>query len=120
MSEVYALTTDGFLPHLKSLRIYVQHSIITTVASALPATTSLRMPNLETFDIYLYQRCRPNENEEEVKWTAVETLTSRSVMPRLRRCSLIYGLLTSAEIPHISQFLFDIEERQIRIQYAFQ
>ena len=119
MSDVYLLAVDGFLPHLKSLRIYVQHAIVTTVSSALPPTASLCMSNLKTFDLYLNQRRRPNEDEEEVKWITVETLTSRSVMPRLRRCSLIYGLSTSAEIPHISQFLFDIDERHIRIQYAF-
>lgn len=119
MSDVYLLAADGFLPHLKWLRIYVQRSIITTISSELPSITSLRLPNLETFDLYLEHQQTENEDEEEVKWTTVKKLTSRSVMPRLRRCSLIYALPTSDEISDISQFLFDIDERQIRLQYVF-
>ena len=119
MSEVYSLSVDGFLPHLKLLRIYVRRSVITTISSALPATTSLHLPNLETFDLYLEHQQRSNEDEEGVEWTIVEKLTSRSVMPRLRQCSLFYALSTNAEISDISQFLFDIDERQIRIRYVF-
>jgi hypothetical protein len=120
MSDVYALAVDGFFPRLQSLRIYVQKSVIKTVSSGLPATTSLRMPNLETFDLYLKQRGQEDEGEEQVKWTTVETLTSHSVMPRLRRYSLIYGLSTSTEIRHIFQSsIFDNDERHIRIQFAF-
>lgn len=120
MSEVYALAVDGFLPHLRFLRVYVNRSIIKTVLLELSSTTSLRMRNLETFDLYLKQRCKPNEGgEEEVEWPTVETLTSPSVMPRLRQFSLIYTLSTSAEIRQISQFLLHNIDRHIRTRFAF-
>jgi hypothetical protein len=119
MSDVYALAVDGFFPCLQSLCIYVGKAVIKTVSSGLPATASLRMPNLETFDLHLKQRGEAGEGEEQVKWKTVETLTSRSVMPRLRRYSLIYSLSTSAEIQHIFQSpLFDHGKRQIRVQFA--
>jgi len=119
MSDMYALVVDGFFPRLQSLRIYVQKSVIKTVSSGLPAIASLRMPSLETFDLYLKQRGEAEEGEEQVKWTTIETLTAHSVMPRLRRCSLIYTLQTSAEIRHIFQSsLFDNDERHIRVRFG--
>jgi hypothetical protein len=120
MSDVYALAVDGFFPRLRSLRIGVRKSVTKTVSSGLPDIASLRMPNLETFDLYLKQRGIEDEGEEQVKWATLETLTSHSVMPRLRRYSLIYGLSTNVEIRHIFQSsLFDNDERQIRIRFAF-
>ena len=120
MSDVYAMAVDGFFPCLKSLRVYVMNTYIKTVLNGRPAIASLRMPNLETFDLHLKQQGEADEGEEQVNWTVVETLTSRSVMPRLRRYSLIYGLLTSAEIRHIFQSsLIDYDDRDIRMQFAF-
>ena len=115
MSDIYVLATDGFLPQLRLLRIYVQRSITKTIS----AMTSLCLPNLETFDLYLKDRREPEQGEEEVKWATVEILTSPTIMPRLRRYSLIYGLSTSAEIRDISQFLFDNDKRDIHIRFAF-
>lgn len=105
--------------HLKSFRIYVRRFITTTIPSELPITKSLLTPNLESFDLYLQDQRRTNDDNEEVKWTIVEKLIFHFVMSRLRRCSLIYGLSTSAEISDICQFHFDIDERHICIQYAF-
>jgi hypothetical protein len=120
LSDVYALAVDGFFPRLQSLRIYVQKSVIKMVSSGLPAIASLRMPNLETFDLYLKQRGEVEEGEEQVEWTTVEKLTSHSVMPRLRRYSMIYTLQTSAEIRNIFQSsLFDNDERHIRVRFGF-
>lgn len=119
MSDIYVLATDGFLPQLRLLRIYVQRSITKTISSGFSAMTSLCLPNLETFDLYLKDRREPEQGEEEVKWATVEILTSPTIMPRLRRYSLIYGLSTSAEIRDISQFLFDNYKRDIHIRFAF-
>lgn len=119
MSDVYALAVDGFLPRLQSLRIYVQKSVIQTASSGLLTTTSLHMPNLESFVLYLRKRDKAGEGEEQVKWTTVETLSSHSVMPRLRRYSLIYTLETSAEIGHIFQsFLFSNDKRNVRVRFG--
>jgi hypothetical protein len=117
MSDVYELVIDGFFPRLQSLRIHVNKSVIKTVSSGLAAIENLRMPNLETFDLYLKQRGQADGGEEQVQWTTVETLTSHSVMPRLRRYSLIYSLQTSVEIRHIFQSsLFHNDERQIHVR----
>jgi len=119
MSDVYALAADKFLPRLHSLRIYVHKSVIKTISTRLSAIANLRMPTLETFDLCLQRRAQADEDEEEVKWTTVETLTSQFVMPHLRRCSLIYSLSTSVEIRHIFQSsLFNNDERHIRVQFA--
>ncbi|CAF4072729.1 unnamed protein product, partial [Rotaria sp. Silwood2] len=119
MSDVYVLAVDGFFPRLQSLRIYVHKCVIKTVSTGLPAIANLHMPNLETFDLYLKKRGETNEGEEQVKWATVEILTSHSVMPRLRRYSLIYSLLTSVEIRHIFQSsLFNNDNRHIRVQFA--
>jgi hypothetical protein len=114
MSDVYTLAVDGFFPRLRSLRIHVNKVVIKTVSTGLPSTTSLRMPKLETFDLYLKR-----EKEEELKWAAVETLTSYSVMPRLRRFSLVYGLSTSTEIRHIFESsLFNNDNRHICVRFV--
>ena len=119
MSDVYALAVDGFLPRLQSLHIYVRKSVIQPVSSGLLATTSLHMPNLESFVLYLRERGEAEEGEEQVKWTNVETLSSHSVMPRLRRYSLIYTLETSTEIGHIFQsFLFNNDKRNVRVRFG--
>ncbi len=119
MSDVYELAVDGFFPRLQSLRIYVNKSVIKTVSSGLPAIAKLRMPTLETFNLYLKQRGQAGEGEEQVQWTTLETLTSHSVMPRLRRYSLIYNLQTSVEIRHIFQSsLFHNDERNIDVRFG--
>ncbi|CAF3913950.1 unnamed protein product [Rotaria sordida] len=77
------------------------------------------MPNLETFDLYVKKQGKANEGEEKVEWATLETLTSHSVMPRLRRYSFIYNLSISDEIQHIFQSsLFNNDKRHIRIQFA--
>jgi hypothetical protein len=73
MSDVYELAVDGFFPRLQSLRIYVNKSVIKTVSSGLPAIAKLRMPTLETFNLYLKQRGQAGEGEEQVQWTTLET-----------------------------------------------
>jgi hypothetical protein len=119
MTDVYALAVDGFFPWLQSLHIFVKKSVIKTVSSGLSAVANLRMPNLETFVLYLKQRGEADEGEEQVKWTNVETLTSHSVMPRLRRYSLVYSLLTSFEIRHIFESsIFYNDERNIDIRFG--
>jgi hypothetical protein len=119
MSDVFDLAVDGFFPRLQSLRVYVKKSVIKTVSSGLLAITKLRMPNLETFHLHLRQRHQAGEGEEEVKWTTLETLTSPSVMPRLRRYSLVYVLSTNAEILHIFQSsLFHNDERHIDFRFG--
>jgi hypothetical protein len=119
MSDVYTLAMDGFFPSLRLLRVYVKNAVIKTVSTDLPATTSLRMPKLETFDLYLKWRQEATEEEEEVKWAAVETLICHSVMPRLRRCSLFYNLSTGIEIRDIFQSpLFNNDERHIHVRFA--
>ncbi|CAF5050086.1 unnamed protein product, partial [Rotaria sp. Silwood1] len=119
MSDVYTLAVDGFFPCLQSLHIYVHKSVIKTVSTGLPAIANLHMPNLETFYLYVKKQGKANEGEEQVEWATLETLTSHSVMPRLRRYSLIYNLSTSVEIQHIFQSsLFNNDKRHIRIQFA--
>jgi hypothetical protein len=119
MSDVYALAIDGVFPRLRSFRIYVGNAVIKTVSSRLPAIASLRMPNLETFDLYLKQRGLVGEGEEQVDWTTVETLTSHSVMPSLQRCSLLYTLLTSIEIQQIFESpLFDNDARHVHVRFG--
>ncbi|CAF1446250.1 unnamed protein product [Rotaria sordida] len=77
------------------------------------------MPNLERFDLYVKKQGKANEGEEKVEWATLETLTSHSVMPRLRRYSFIYNLSISDEIQHIFQSsLFNNDKRHIRIQFA--
>jgi hypothetical protein len=119
MSDVYALAVDGFFPRLQSLRIYVNNAVIKNVSTGLPAITSLHMPKLETFDLYLKARGEGDDEEEKVEWVTVATLTSHSVMPRLRRYSLIYALSKNIEIRHIFQSsLFHNDERHIRVRFA--
>jgi hypothetical protein len=119
MSDVYALAVDGFFPHLRTLRIYVNNAVIKTALMGIPSIASLRMPNLETFDLYVKQRGEAEDGEERVEWTTLETLTSRFAMPRLRRYSLTYSLSTNAEIRHIFQSsLFNNDERHIRVQFS--
>ena len=105
MSEVYSLAVVGFLPCLNLFRIYVEKSIIKTVSSRLLAITSLRMANLETFDLYLKHQREPKEGEEYVKWTSVKSLIAPSVMPRLRRYSLIYSLPSGTGIRNFHKFI---------------
>ena len=118
MSDVYTLAADGFLPRLKSLRIYVENSVIKTVLTEPPSIKTLRMPELERFDLRLKREGEADEGEEQVRWITVETLTSHLVMPRLRRFSLIYGLQTKTEIRHIFQSpLFDNDERHVLFRF---
>jgi hypothetical protein len=113
MCDVYALAVDGFLPSLRSLRVRIREDDITTVSGPLPPATSLRMPQLETLDLYLKRL------EEKVEWKCVEALTSDSVMPRLRHCTLVYNLSMSTEIIDIfASPLFDNDERHVRVRFA--
>jgi len=119
MSDVYTLAADSFFPSLRFLRIHVNNAVVKTVLSELPTTAILHMPNLEIFDLYLNERDEADEGEEQVKWTILETLTSRAVMPRLRRYSLIYGLSTSVESRLIFQSsLFNNDKRHIHVRFA--
>jgi hypothetical protein len=49
----------------------------------------------------------------------VEALTSDSVMPRLRHCTLVYNLSMSTEIIDIfASPLFDNDKRHVRVRFA--
>ena len=118
MSDVYTLLVDGVLPRLQSLRVDVDRCVIRTVLTEPPSIKRLRMPELKRFDLQLRRHGQADEGEEQVRWMTVETLTSHSVMPRLRRFSLIYGLQTIAEIQHVFQSsLFDDAERHILFRF---
>jgi hypothetical protein len=109
---VYAFAVDGFLPHLRSLRVQMRESNIVSVSGSLPVVTSLRMPHLERFDLYA------NRLDRKVEWTKIEALTTADVMPRLRQCSLVYDLLSSSDIRHIfASPLFDNDERHVRVRF---
>ena len=119
MTDVYALAVDGCFPYLRSLRIYVNNAVIETVSIGLPYITSLRMPKLEIFDLCLKWRGEEADGEEKVEWETVETLVSYSVMPRLRRYTLIYTLSTSYEIRRILQSsIFHNDKRSFRVRFA--
>jgi hypothetical protein len=119
MTDVYGLAVDGFFPHLQSLRIYVNNAVIKTVSTGLPTITSLHMPKLEVFDLYLKRRGEEDDGEEKVEWETVETLISYSVMPRLRRCSLIYALSTSDKVRRIFESsIFHNDKRNTRVQFG--
>jgi hypothetical protein len=91
-----------------------------TVSTELSTSRRLRMSKLETFDLYLKDRGQADEGEKQVKWAAVETLTSYCVMPCLRRFSLVYDLLTITEIRHIFESsLFNNDDRHICVRFVF-
>lgn len=120
LSEVYILMVDGMLSHLKSFRVTVQKSVVKSVLTRPSYTSRLHIPNLETFVLCIYPEVEKQRREQVVKWRDLERLTSRSVMPRLRRYSLFYVLRTSDEIKEISQStLFDNDDRNIRFQFDF-
>ncbi|CAF4634355.1 unnamed protein product, partial [Rotaria socialis] len=118
MSDVYALAVDGFSPCLRCLHVHINNAVIKSVLRELSTTTNFHMSQLETFDLYLNWR-EEDEDEEQIEWTVVETLTSKSVMPRLRQCSVVYKLTTNIEIRHMFQSpFFKNDERNIRIRFV--
>jgi hypothetical protein len=112
MIDVYALAVDGFLPCLRSLRVHVSQWSMENVPGPLPDVTSLHMPQLETLDLHL------NRKDKSIEWKSVEALTCRSVMPRLRQCTLVYSVSMSVEIPCIfASPLFDNDERHVHVRF---
>ncbi len=120
LSDFYELAADGSFPRLKWLDIFVNKSVIKTISAEVPAITNFHMPNLETLNLNLKRTYEANEEEKQIPWTTVETLTSCSVMPRLRRYTLIYTLWTNDEITQIFESsIFHNDERHIDFRFRF-
>jgi hypothetical protein len=117
LSDIYALATNGLLPRLRSLRVILCYWDVEdgeTPASMrpIPSIRSLFLPELELIDMDL-------RRSSGVEWASIEPLTSHSVMPRLRYCTLTYELQCSADIRLMFDSpLFGNDERNVRLCFA--
>ena len=118
MSDVYLLAMNDFFPRLRSLRIHVNKPVFRTITTESSMLTRLHMSKLETFDLRLRRNGEVLQEEEGVQWAVVERLISSSVMPRLRRFSILYDLSTSTEIEQIFQSSLFNDQRHIRVRFA--
>lgn len=105
------------LPRLRSLDVVLTYSNEIgyrgpATERPIPSISDLSLPNLEILTLDLQ---RPTG----VEWASVEPLTSSSVIPNLRHCTLVYELHRPADLRSIfTSSLFTNDQRTIRLHFA--